>query len=371
MRRSPPNTLIAKLLDQHLPYDDLVRSLATNEIVREWLLRSFDINDIDLDLGDFRWAGNENEMKLLKQLNFSDMYRGAGRKFYDAGSSNSRGRDFPTLTAPGIGVVNTYGMDVYQIRQYIDRMIFDRVMGPQPSSIANFNSQLYYPMYTLLDSLEDTHNDVLVFRHAKDSHATIIVCIMGEEEPKQPVVFYTIHSEAQSAYSTNIRKRLNPIPWGGSHLNATTFFIGDTDRKMVSTFSNSLGWHISEDVKHEFLIHDITTPIYEVSMRKNIPVVEYPLGLQVDNMDKNCQLYAATLGNAIVDVFRSNTSLLRRIRNDPTHTSTSFIRELKRHVPMYYYPNGTQRSSEDIRRYHLKTRWDMDTRLITRALGEL
>ena len=144
------------------------------------------------------------------------MYRGSSRDFYNDGTYDEHIPNFPTHRSPGVNVVNDRPMDVFKVRRFLDNLTFQAVMGPLEDSIASGNGDVFFPRYTKFSHHRDgpptlffKNDDVLIFKHAKDKHATLIICIMGTEEPKLPIAFYTVDSGTTDDFSKRIAARLN------------------------------------------------------------------------------------------------------------------------------------------------------------------
>ena len=204
---------------------------------------------------------------------------------------------------------------------------------------------------------------VLVTPHGKDDHASMFVHVLDKNRTSILASIFINSSAGSGDYFMYIKERFN---YGG-HYNYTI-------AKPLDAEPLDADFPMLAIEEHDFL------GFKRVCVDRRNVLIDASHHLQIADGDHNCSLYAHNFCKAVGDmvsdssiaaeIFEATEAFAAKVVANENYSdqeltlSAIFKNHLKAFLPQYYNTDGTPRSPEQLKDYHMRMRWNVSAQRI-------
>ena len=240
-----------------------------------------------------------------------------------------------------------------------------------------------HPNAEALKECEDYYKKPIKFLltpNWKDNHASTLIHILNPRTHKILVSLF-LNSNQTVEYTKYIQKRFeisqntNPalfqfFPHLDIEKQKNSLLINSENR--VACFVNPDSQSGDYDEKIGTLLKNPNVDyMFVIKEEVKIPFIDVSHHLQLQEHDENCALYGINFINAITEMLGNNTiadkvyTLANKINSNDNQEAKNeiiniFQNELKTYLPCYYDEHTkSSKSEQEIKKFHLKQRWNV------------
>lgn len=234
-----------------------------------------------------------------------------------------------------------------------------------------------------------------------NGHATMLVTILDEVNKNTLATIFidSVQSEDSASYiekrfnaltnyyyrlspseSDAIAKKMESLKKDENHIllidnaNRIGYLVNNNDE----LFRNFDLFEANESIDVLFVVDELSRT-NTLRIVRPIPFIDASHNLQITKEDNNCTLYELNFLNASVDLLSDPKNATRIYalaqKINPNNKDASielqqiFQNELKRYLPRYYDNQLNTRTSNEIKKYHLEQRWDLESKGLANKFG--
>lgn len=381
------NIKLKEIFSKSYPQLDLRRKFFSDPSIIAYLSRSSNIVEFteyhpNFDVKRENKLFNDYfEAKIYKlaQENVSTMFPYRGKvledSFYKSGTT--KGKKISELLFKGItkrtDIVIDEDHDIYQIREEL--LEYQHIKKGPTRFVLSPNCKDLHAT-TLVSILDPTSDRILasIFINSfNDSSYTREMnrrfILQGKEVNK---FLSRNNSEIKNVYLSMAKKIEDNFQGGKGYLSGKQYYLLLRDfNDMSDKLENG-----EIDVIHNAYKIGENEYSYAVRDYRPVPFIDSSHSLQMEKDDENCYLYSCNFLQAITNLLEANESANRVYQfaldlNDSNNLEKSkeaedaltqiFKEKLKEYLP-YYNKDGTKKTSQELKDYHLKQRWDVGSK---------
>ncbi|AZL15921.1 hypothetical protein [Rickettsiales endosymbiont of Stachyamoeba lipophora] len=374
-------------------YQELLKQFFDNPTILEYLTRSAE----QVEFLEYRpnltshpdeqdkFNSDYYELKIYQLLKTLIPYRdrATSDSFYKVGTDHKLTTTFVQLRSDALqqGILVDTVKDIYQIRTFITTILlrkYDQTAEPEHTA--------------RLDALPNLR--FVITPNWKDGHATTIVHILDSQNNKA-LTSILINSRIDEGYVDFISGRFN---FASNQIYYTAKFNiaamiedyfpsydGITEEVIISAdgtkslignndcFSNDPNNIIELSIQR-----NNTSSLQRFALLKKIPIIDASHNLQTTPDDENCVLYGINFIKALITMLGNGQiadkvyTLSHLVNQGDAQVKDELIKifqeDLKSYLPMYYTAEKTIKSHEDIKKHHLKQRWNIGNETISKGI---